>query len=50
MGEIDTGNIIESGRTRGKRIDYTKEVDTVPAGDDEDDDEDFVEPSTETSS
>lgn len=44
MGEIDTSNIIESGRTRGKRIDYTKEVDTVPAADDEEDDDDFVEP------
>ena len=43
MGEIDTSNIIESGRTRGKRIDYTKEVDTVPEGEDEDDD-DFEEP------
>lgn len=44
MGEIDTSNIIESGRTRGKRVDYTKEVDNVPAAEDEDEDEDFVEP------
>lgn len=46
MGEIDTSNIIESGRTRGKRIDYTKEVDNVPEADDEEDDEDFEEPTT----
>lgn len=44
MGEIDTSNIIESGRTRGKRIDYTREVANVPEADDEEDDEDFEEP------
>ena len=48
MGEIDTSNIIESGRTRGKRVDYTKEVDTVPEGED-DDDEDFEEPQQQIS-
>lgn len=46
MGEIDTSNIIESGRTRGKRIDYTKEVDNVPEAEDEEDDADFEEPET----
>lgn len=44
MGEIDTSNIIESGRTRGRRVDYTKEVDNVPADEDEEDDADFEEP------
>lgn len=44
MGEIDTSNIIESGRTRGRRVDYTKEVANVPEAEDEDDDADFEEP------
>lgn len=47
MGEIDTSNIIESGRTRGRRVDYTKEVANVPEADDEEDDADFEEPATE---
>lgn len=48
MGEIDTSNIIESGRTRGKRIDYTKEVQNIPEVDDEEDDADFEEPASTT--
>lgn len=46
MVEIDTSNIIESGRTRGKRVDYTKEVENVPEVEDEDEDEDFQEPAS----
>lgn len=46
LGEIDASNIIETGRTRGKRVDYTKEVSNIPPTDEEEEeDEDFVEPS-----
>jgi hypothetical protein len=44
--EIDTNNIITSGRrTRGVKIDFAKAAAETPADDeDEDEDEDFEEP------
>jgi hypothetical protein len=46
MEEIDTSNIISSGRrTRGKNIDFSKAAQDLPEeDDDEEDDEDFNEP------
>ncbi|KAF2261620.1 hypothetical protein CC78DRAFT_535475 [Lojkania enalia] len=45
MEEIDTNNIIASGRrTRGKNIDFAKAAEELPEDDDEDDDEDFENP------
>lgn len=46
MEEIDTDNIITSGRrTRGKSIDFNKVDDGgYPDDDDDDDDDDFEEP------
>jgi len=47
MEEIDTSNIIQSGRrTRGKTIDFTKAAEELPE-EDEDDDEDFHDPDDE---
>jgi hypothetical protein len=44
MEEIDTSNIIPSGRrTRGKNIDFKKAAEDLP-DEDEDDDEDFNDP------
>ena len=31
LAEIDPSNIIESGRTRGRRIDFTEEAAKLPA-------------------
>ncbi|KAF2003032.1 hypothetical protein P154DRAFT_573436 [Amniculicola lignicola CBS 123094] len=45
MEEIDTNNIINTGRrTRGKNIDFTKAAEELPEDDDEDDDDDFKDP------
>jgi hypothetical protein len=42
MEEIDTGNIVEGRRTRGKTIDFAKAAEELPEeDDDEEDDEDF---------
>ncbi|EON61719.1 hypothetical protein W97_00935 [Coniosporium apollinis CBS 100218] len=45
MEEIDTDNILDTGRrTRGKEIDFAKAAqDDAAADEDDDDDEDFVE-------
>ncbi len=47
LAEIDASNIIDSGRTRGKRVDYTKEVQGATE-EDEEDDQDFEAPVEET--
>ncbi|KAF2182693.1 hypothetical protein K469DRAFT_711372 [Zopfia rhizophila CBS 207.26] len=45
MEEIDTSNIITSGRrTRGKNIDFAKAAQELGEDEDEDDDEDFNDP------
>ena len=45
MEEIDTSNIIQSGRrTRGKEIDFKKAAEDLDEDEDEDDDEDFDAP------
>ncbi|KAF2463649.1 uncharacterized protein BDR25DRAFT_307678 [Lindgomyces ingoldianus] len=45
MEEIDTSNIIPSGRrTRGKNIDFKKAAQELGGDDDEEDDEDFNDP------
>ncbi|KAF2118898.1 histone chaperone domain CHZ-domain-containing protein [Lophiotrema nucula] len=44
MEEIDTSNIITSGRrTRGKEIDFSKAAADLPEDEDEDEDDDFKE-------
>lgn len=44
MEEIDTSNIINSGRrTRGRQIDFAKAAQEFPEEEDEDDDDDFEE-------
>lgn len=49
MEEIDPGNIVQGGRTRGATIDYAKAAQETPADDDEDeDDEDFQPPDEDT--
>lgn len=44
MEEIDTNNIIASGRrTRGRQIDFAKAAQDLPEEDDEDDEDDDFE-------
>ena len=50
MEEINTNNIINTGRrTRGKKIDYTNVNTGDVDDDDEEEDEDFVDPEQEES-
>jgi hypothetical protein len=40
MEEIDTGNIISGGRTRGRKIDFAKAAEELPAEEEEEEEED----------
>ncbi|KAG5438200.1 hypothetical protein PCANB_003051 [Pneumocystis canis] len=44
MDEIDPSNIIETSRTRGKKVDYIKDVNHDDIFEDEEDDDDFRAP------
>jgi len=47
MEEIETSNIIQGSRTRGKTIDFAKANQELEGEDDEDEDDDFVDPDDE---